>query len=113
MTSSAWAIDAARGNVFKSGDWLGLRVSQPLRVESGGIALNLPVDYSYATLQTRYARQVLSLAPQGREIDAELAWRGQLWTGAAMLSLFYRTDPGHYANAPDDQGVAVSWSKKF
>ena len=113
MTSSAWSIDAARGNVFKSGDWLGLRIAQPLRVESGGIALNLPVDYSYATLQPSFARQVLSLAPQGREIDTELAWRSQLWTGAAMLSLFYRTDPGHYANAPDDQGVAFTWSKKF
>lgn len=113
MTSSAWSIDAAHGDVFKSGDWLGLRVAQPLRVESGGIALNLPVDYSYATLQPTFARSVLNLAPQGREIDTELAWRGPLWTGAATLSLFYRRDPGHYASLPDDQGLAVSWSKRF
>ena len=113
MATSAWSFDAARLNVFKPGDWLGLRVSQPLRVENGGIAFNLPVDYSYTTLQPTFARQVLSLAPQGREIDTELGWRGPLWNGAAMLSLFYRTDPGHYANLPDDRGVAFTWSKQF
>ena len=113
MTSSAWSFDAARLGVFKPGDWLGLRVSQPLRVESGGIALNLPVDYSYTTLQPTFARSVLNLAPRGREVDTELAWRGPLWSGAAMLSLFYRTDPGHYASLPDDRGVAFSWSKQF
>ena len=113
LISSAWSFDAGREGVFKSGDLLGLRVSQPLRVESGGIALNLPVDYSYATLQPTFARRTLGLAPQGREIDTELAWRGPLWTGAAMLSLYYRIDPGHYASAPNDQGAAFTWSKRF
>lgn len=113
MISSAWTFDAAHTDVFKSGDWLGLRVSQPLRVESGGIALNLPVDYSYATLQPTFARSVLNLAPRGREVDTELAWRGSLWSGAAMLSLFYRTDPGHYTSLPDDKGLAFTWSKQF
>ena len=113
LTSSAWSFDAGREGVFKAGDLLGLRVSQPLRVESGGIALNLPVGYSYSTLQPTFARRTLELAPAGREIDTELAWRGPLWTGAAMLSLYYRTDPGHYAAAPDDQGVVFTWSKSF
>ena len=113
LTSSAWAFDAGREGVFKAGDLLALRIAQPLRVESGGIALNLPVDYSYATLQPTFARHTLALAPAGREIDTELAWHGPLWTGAAMLSLYYRADPGHYAAASDDQGVAFSWSKDF
>ena len=113
LTSSAWSFDAGREGVFKAGDLLRLRVSQPLRVESGGIALNLPVDYSYATLQPTFARRTLALTPGGREIDTELAWHGPLWSGAGMLSLHYRTDPGHYANAPDDQGVAFTWSKNF
>ena len=113
LTSSAWALDGARENVFKPGDLLALRFSQPLRVESGGLALNLPVDYSYATLQTTYAARTLSLAPQGREIDTELVWRGPLWTGAAMFSVFYRQDPGHYAGVADDKGMAVSWGKAF
>ena len=113
LISSAWAIDGARENVFKPGDLLALRVSQPLRVERGGLSLNLPVDYSYATLQPTFAPRLLSLTPQGREVDTELVWRGPLWTGAAMLSVFYRQDPGHYAALPNDKGVAVSWGKSF
>ena len=55
----------------------------------------------------------LSLAPQGREIDGELAWHGWLFGGDAAASLFYRTDPGHFANLPDDKGVALKWSRRF
>lgn len=113
LTSSAWALDAGRDNVFTRGDSLGLRIAQPLRVESGGIALNLPVDYSYDTLAPTFAAQTLQLSPSGREIDAELVWRGPLWDGAAMASLFYRKDPGHTRALPDDQGAALSWIRKF
>ena len=113
LASRAWSADLVRSGVFGRGDSLGLRVSQPLRVESGGLALNLPVDYSYATLAPTYGLRSLELSPQGRELDGELAWRGWLWGGDAAASLYYRKDPGHYASLPDDKGVAVKWSKRF
>jgi hypothetical protein len=40
-------------------------------------------------------------------------WRGPLWNGAASLSLFYRTDPGHMAQVPDDAGLAIGWNRSF
>jgi hypothetical protein len=43
----------------------------------------------------------------------EIAWRGPLAKGWASASLYYRTDPGHYAQAPADAGVAVTWSRGF
>ena len=55
----------------------------------------------------------LSLAPQGRELTGEIAWRGSLFAGDAAASLFYRKDPGHYAALPDDKGVALQWSRRF
>jgi hypothetical protein len=113
LVTSAWAVDAVHDTVFMADDSLGLRVSQPLRVERGGIALNLPVDYSYATQAASFAARTLALSPTGREIDSELVWRGPLWNGAAMASLFYRKDPGHYAALPDDKGLAVSWTGQF
>ena len=94
-------------------DSLALRLSQPLRIESGGLSLNLPVDYSYATLSPVMGLRRLSLSPHGRELDAELMWRGALWNGAASASLFWRKDPGHYATLPDDRGVAISWNRQF
>jgi hypothetical protein len=113
LTSRSWSFDLARSGVFENGDSLAFRLSQPLRVESGGLNLNLPVDYSYATLSPTYGIQTLSLAPQGRELDAELAWNGRLFMGQAAASLFVRKDPGHYASLPLDKGVALRWSTGF
>lgn len=113
LTSRAWSIDLGRQGVFGPFDFLGVRLSQPLRVESGGLSLYLPVGYSYASERASYAQRSLSLAPRGREIDGEIAWRGPLWGGEAAASMFYRKDPGHYASTPDDKGAAIKWTAKF
>ena len=76
LASNAWSIDLARGSVFAPGDSLALRLTQPLRVSSGGLNLELPVAYSYDTLTATNAIQRLTLSPKGREIAGELAWRG-------------------------------------
>jgi hypothetical protein len=99
--------------VFGDTDGLALRLAQPLRVEHGQLNLLLPVGYSYETLQTDYGMRSLALAPQGRELLAELAWHGPLLSGDGAFSLFYRQDPGHYETLPDDKGVALRWSRKF
>jgi hypothetical protein len=111
--SRAWSLDVSKQGVFGPFDFLGLRVSQPLRVEHGGLALDLPVSYDYASETAGYGLRTLSLAPQGREIDGELTWHGPLWGGDAAASLFYRTDPGNYAALPDDKGVALKWTAQF
>jgi hypothetical protein len=90
-----------------------LRVSQPLRVESGGLNLDLPVAYSYQTLSPTYGVETLNLTPRGRELDAELAWHGRLLMGNAAASLYFRQDPGNFASLPDDKGVALRWSTGF
>lgn len=113
LVSSAWAFDVQRLGVLAADDTLALRLAQPLRIERGGLTLNLPIDYSYTALSPVYGRRLLTLAPKGRELDAELIWRGQLWHGTAMASLYYRRDPGHYAGLPDDRGLAVSWNRQF
>lgn len=113
LISSAWALDLGYTGIMAADDSLALRISQPLRIESGGLSLNLPVDYSYATLSPVYAARQLSLTPQGRKQDIELVWRSWLWNGAAMASIYYRKDPGHYSTVPDDHGVAVSWNRRF
>lgn len=113
LTSNAWSLDLARSGVFGADDRLALRLSQPLRVTSGGLDLNLPVAYDYVTLTPDYAVRTLSLSPEGRELTGELAWRGGLWGGFGAASLFYRSEPGHVAGAPADMGFAVRWSRGF
>jgi subtilisin family serine protease len=113
LVSRAWSIDLERRGVFAGDDGIALRLAQPLRVERGTLNLLLPVGYSYETLLADYGVRSLALAPQGRELLAELAWTGPLFAGEAAASLFYRRDPGHYEALPADQGVALRWSRRF
>jgi hypothetical protein len=113
LLSQAFAIDLEKLGVFAGSDRLALRLAQPLRVESGGVRLNLPVDYDYTTLRPQFGRSTFALTPSGRELIGELAWGGDLWGGNAAASLFYRKDPGHIASLPDDKGVAVKWGRAF
>jgi hypothetical protein len=113
LVSRAWSIDLERRGVFSDGDGVALRLAQPLRVERGALNLMLPVGYSYETLLAEYGVRSLALAPRGRELLAELAWRGPLLSGDAAASLFYRRDPGHYEALPADTGVALRWSRRF
>jgi hypothetical protein len=113
LASSGWAIDASRTNLLQPGDSLSLRLSQPLRVESGGLNLRLPQAYDYATLAATSAVRHLDLSPRGRELMRELAWRGRLGGGALTASAYWRSEPMHYADLPDDFGLGLSWSTGF
>lgn len=113
LASDAWSLDLARRDVLAAGDTLALRVSQPLRVGAGELALALPRGWDYATLTAATATQRVALAPSGRELTAELAWSGSFLAGDAAASLFYRRQPGHYAGAPADAGIALRWSRGF
>ena len=113
LASRAWALDLSHSDLFGAGDALALRVSQPLRVEAGALALNLPIAYDYADRTTTFGQRRLDLAPSGRELMGELAWRGSVAGGQGGASLFYRRQPGHYADASADAGVALSWTRSF
>ena len=109
IRSSAFSFDVAKAGLLTGGDHLAFRLSQPLRVASGGLGLRLPQSYDYETGAVTYADQVLNLAPSGREIDAELAYSRAFFGGRMDANLFWRRDPGHFAAAPDDLGAAPRW----
>jgi hypothetical protein len=107
LKSNAFSLDVTRANAFATGDRLALRVAQPLRVTSGGLALNVPVAYDYATLTPTFATRRFSLAPTGREIASELAWIVPISGGYFSSNIFWRQEPGHFESAPDDIGLAL------
>ncbi|WP_169053594.1 S8 family peptidase [Alteraurantiacibacter aquimixticola] len=113
LSSRAFAFDVERRNLFTGGDALAFRVSQPLRVEGGQLGLLLPSSWDYETLSADYTLHRIALSPEGRQLDAEVAWRSPLWGGDASASLFWRKEPGHVETAPDDAGVAFRWGRKF
>lgn len=106
LKSNAFSFDITRANAFAQGDRLAFRVAQPLRVTSGGLALNLPVAYDYASLTPTFGVRRFSLAPTGREVSSELAWMVPISGGYFSSNIFWRQEPGHFESAPDDVGVA-------
>ncbi|HEU4705090.1 MAG TPA: S8 family serine peptidase, partial [Sphingomicrobium sp.] len=113
--TGAYGFDLSRQGVLGWDDRLGLRLSQPLRVESGGFAMMLPTGYDYATGAATSSLSRFSLTPSGREVDAELSYGSSLlgdrgWIGG---NLFIRRQPGHIARADDDYGAAIRFTLGF
>ena len=113
FASRGWSVDMERQGVLGAKDRLGFRLAQPLRVERGGLNLDLPIAYDYTSATATYAITRLNLAPQGREVMGEVTWGGPLWAGWGSAGVFYRREPGHYAALPDDKGMAIRWQGAF
>jgi hypothetical protein len=115
MASDAWSLDLSRGSALRRGDLFSLRLSQPLRIRSGGYVLSLPVSYDYSDLSVGYQSTLYALAPNGREMDLEAAYLLPLFDGRGSVSThaFLRRQPGHVAAAEDDVGAAVRLSFDF
>jgi hypothetical protein len=113
VSTQGWSFDAVRFGTLTRGDSLGVRVSQPLRVTGGAVHFDLPVAYDYTTESPILGRQSLSLAPQGREIMSELNWSAPVGPAWVSTSVYYRSEPGHFADAPDDMGALLSLIARF
>jgi hypothetical protein len=111
--TEAYAFDLARTGVLGDSDRIGLRLSQPLRVEQGGFALMLPTGYDYATGTASSSLSRMSMRPSGREIDAELGYSTGLGRGWLSGNLYARREPGHIAGADADVGAAIRYSLGF
>jgi hypothetical protein len=114
VVSNAFAADVTKGGVFDHTDHLGLRLSQPLRVASGGLGLVLPTDYSYDSVSvTAWSRETFNLAPSGHELDMEFSYGRPFAGGSLDANLFVRRQPGNIAAAPDERGAALRMAWGF
>lgn len=106
LDSEGWAVALGNGP-------FALRVSQPLRVMSGGLIANAPVSFDYATMTAGFEQRLVSLAPSGRELDLEAVYGLRIGNARLDANLFWRKEPGHIAAMPDDKGVALRLLKPF
>ena len=111
--TGAYGFDLAKHGVLSSSDRLGFRLSQPLRIESGGIAMMMPTGYDYATGKVTNSLNNFSLSPSGREVDAELSYSTEVAGGWLGGNLFARRQPGHIADADTDYGAAIRYTLGF
>lgn len=113
LRSGSWSWDLIRNSALMPNDTLALRISQPVRVESGGLRLRLPFEYDYLTETASYSSQFLSLEPTSREIVSELRWNSPIGAGWGGASVFYRRNPLHREDASPELGAAASYSVSF
>ena len=113
--SGAYGLDLAKAGLLTASDRLGLRISQPLRIEQGGFAMMLPTSYDYSTGLATSSLSRLSLQPSGREIDAELSYGSSVFSEQGWFggNLFIRRQPGHISSDRSDYGAAVRFSLGF
>ncbi|WP_242125818.1 S8 family serine peptidase [Sphingobium sp. Sx8-8] len=113
LQGSAWSLDAGRDGLLGRHDRFALRLSQPLRVDRGGLDLLLPVSYDYASGTALMERRRLSLAPQGRQIDAEASYGLPAAGGWLGLNSYWRRQGGNIAAMPDEIGAALRYNLDF
>lgn len=112
FTSGAYAAELMKTGLLGTQDQVGVRVSQPLRIDGGGFSLMLPTAYDYETGQATSLLSRFPLTPSGRELDIEANYRTPLWGGAGWLSAnaYLRRQPGHVADAQTDVGAALRFT---
>ncbi len=114
IRTGAYAADIGKAGVFDGRDDMGVRIAQPLRVTGGGIDLNLPTNYDYASNSVdAYTMQRLNLTPTGHELDVEWRYAHAFGPGAVQTNFFWRREPGNFAALPDDYGWALRYNFQF
>lgn len=113
LSSNAFALDLTKAGAFARSDRIGLRIMQPLRVGAGGLDVDLPVGYDYATGKAAFQHRFFNLAPTGRELNYELSYFMPLAGGNIAANAFLRTDPGHIESMRNDIGGALRFARGF
>ncbi|MDX1539965.1 MAG: hypothetical protein R3349_01040, partial [Geminicoccaceae bacterium] len=113
LHSTAFAAGVAQTGVFRSFDQLALSVAQPIRIDAGSMTVDLPVARAFdGTIERR--RERVSLAPAGRELDVELAYRLPLAANQQLsVNWLTRIQPDHDPTAPPSHAIGAKWSARF
>ncbi|MGI9434448.1 MAG: hypothetical protein ACR2Q4_06420 [Geminicoccaceae bacterium] len=114
VMTSAFMVGVTRNGLFDDRDKLGLMLSQPLRVESGGKAtFDVPTSVN-ADGSIETTRSTASLAPSGREMNLRLAYSRKLADSMDVTTYaLMRDEPGHNAEADRDYGVGMRFNLDF
>ena len=112
LMSSAFSIGAGKASHWRLGDWLGVQLRQPLRVESGRAKLKA------AAGRTRYGEIVMAehdiaLAPSGRNVAAAAIYRMPLAGGLLHSRIGIERHPGHDRRRGTAPFFGLAFEKRF
>ncbi len=114
LTSGSFSIGITANSLLQKGDSLSFAVSQPLRVMSGQANLSYVASRNYQTDSLSFISSQVSLAPTGREIDFELAYRIVNLFGAQVdFNILHQINPNHNRENPDNTGILIRFGSVF
>jgi hypothetical protein len=108
FSTSSFNLGIFTNGIWFPNDSIGLKITQPLRLEEGDMNLSIPVG------RTKY-REVLfdeykmDLSPSGREIRAEFIYQREVRKGNFFASFGYIKDQGHMNLSNSEPYVAANW----
>ncbi len=111
LWTSAFELGLVGENIASGQDRLALKLSQPLRVESGHVGLR------WATGRTRerlvqVETTVLGLEPSGRQLDLELAYSRPWQGGFAHIATLVTHNAGH-THGEEDLALLMRYQRNF
>ena len=109
LRSGSYAAGLERSNVLRSGDGLGFRVRQPLRV-SGGLKFRVP------TGRTKYGELTwseVSGVPSGRELEWEARYRRPYDGGHWGVSAVLVSESGHRSGSKTEGRALFAFERSF
>jgi len=114
LTSGSFSIGMTVNSFLQSADRLSFAVSQPLRVMSGHADISYVVSRNYQTNNLSFISDRVSLSPDGREIDFELAYRLTNFFGAQVdFNILHQINPNHNQKNTDNTGILVRFGAVF
>lgn len=112
IVSSTFSLGATRSSVWHKDDWLGLRLWQPLRAESGVAELHVPVGRTKYG-EALYRDHKLDLTPAGRNLQIETAYLIPLNNGKLQTSIGLERHPQHDSGRNTQAFISLSFRKHF
>ena len=112
IVSSAFSLGLARAGLARRGDWLGLRLSQPLRAESGAAHLRIPAGRTKYR-EVLHRQHKLELTPSGRNLQVEAEYRVPFAGGNLRAGLGFDRHANH-DRARDLEGfLRLGFERRF
>ncbi|WP_417316896.1 S8 family peptidase [Emcibacter sp.] len=114
LLSRSFSLGLKGRNLAGLGEQMSLALSQPLRVESGQAGVSYVESRDYVNDVLNFSSRQISLVPDGRELDIELALETGNFFGARLrVNLLHQINPGHSSRAGDSSSVLLRLSSGF
>ena len=108
LSSSSFNFSFFAKELFNKSDSFGLRISQPLRLENGGVYFSIPVGRK-PDKEIIFENYRSDLNPSGRQVDLEFIYRMSAKYGRFYSRFGVTKDEGHFKREAVDSFFETIW----